>query len=165
MLCSFCGYENLEGADHCDECQASLTHEGGMPNPTEGWQKKIMKDTIRKVGVREPLITKPSGTVKQVVQKMKETGNGCVLVMEDGKLAGIFTERDLLHKLGRPGVDLSDYAVEQMMTASPEVLSEDDTIAYALNKMAMGNFRHVPIEKSDGSFYTLSVHDVLRYVF
>ena len=62
-------------------------------------------------------------------------------------------------------MDLAEYSIRQLMTPSPEILSEDQTIALALNKMSMGNYRHVPIRRADGSIYMLSVGDVLRYVF
>jgi len=165
MICPQCGFENLEGADVCDECQSSLTEEGGIPTPGAGWQKKIMKDAIRKVGVRDPIIVKPDTTVKKVIQEMKEKHIGCALIVEKGNLVGIFTERDVLHRTAQPEMDLADIEIDNVMTATPEILNEKDTVAYAFNKMAMGNFRHVPIQREDGSIYALSVRDLLRYVF
>jgi CBS domain-containing protein len=165
MICPQCGFENLEGADECDGCRSSLTEEGGVPTAGAGWQKKIMKDAINKVSVRDPIIVKPGTNVKKVIRQMKEKHIGCVLVVEKGNLVGIFTERDVLHKTSQPEMDLSDIEIDNVMTPSPEVLGEKDTIAFALNKMAMGNFRHVPIQREDGSIYALCVRDVLRYVF
>src|SRR5207247_2463957 len=73
---------------------------------------------------------------------MREHRIGCVLVVEGERLVGIVTERDFIMKLGQAdaGRPLSDF-----MTPDPEVLSPDDPIVYALNKMSVGGFRHVPL--------------------
>ena len=95
---------------------------------------------------------------------MKAAGLGCALVLENGKLVGIFTERDLLNKLtGKTAVPDST-AVRELMSVNPEVLSETDSVAIAVNKMSMGRYRHIPIRKADGSYSVTSIKHVLKYI-
>ena len=55
------------------------------------------------------------------------------------------TERDILLKITGKGYDLDIMTVDEIMTPDPEFLTSEDPIAYALNKMHVGGFRHVPI--------------------
>jgi CBS domain-containing protein len=75
---------------------------------------------------------------------------GCVMVVEDGHLIGIFTERDVLTRVAGEPIDLDRRTVGELMTLDPETLTLDDDIAYALNKMSIGGFRHVPLVDCDG---------------
>ncbi len=120
----------------------------------------------------EPLIAGPpvtvplDATLQEAVKKLQEKHIGCVLVVgEDGKLAGIFTERDLLTKIvGRP-VDLARAQVADHMTVEPETLRADDKVAWALNKMQLGGFRHVPIVDAGGRpIGVVSVKDIVEFI-
>ncbi len=166
MECPACGFENLEGADLCDECGVSLTSEDLQTSQASIDRKKgIVNDPIQKVSLRDPVLVALDTPVSQVIKQMKQKKVGCALIIEGKNLAGIFTERDILYKIAKPEIDLEEIEIAHVMTPSPEVLDESDTIAYALNKMAMGNFRHVPIQRQDGSFTFFSARDMLRYLF
>jgi CBS domain-containing protein len=95
---------------------------------------------------------------------MKEAGLGCALVVNEGNLVGIFTERDLLNKLTGPAAISNQIAVEKLMSVNPELLSDRDSIATAVNKMSMGRYRHIPIRKADGSYSVTSIKHVLKYI-
>jgi CBS domain-containing protein len=89
---------------------------------------------------------------------------GCALVVRDDTLLGIITERDVLMKIG---VNLDEYGgrpVEEFMTPAPETLLATDPIAFALNRMAVGWYRHVPIEKDGKPTGVISARDVLGYL-
>jgi CBS domain-containing protein len=87
---------------------------------------------------------------------------GCLLVVDDGRLLGILTERDLLLKLERGDVERP---VRDLMTPDPEVLSPEDPIVYALNKMSVGGFRHVPLLDDAGRpVGIVSVRDIVDYI-
>ena len=90
---------------------------------------------------------------------------GCALIMKNDEVVGIFTRRDVLHRLAKPDLNPANVTIGSVMTPSPEVLLEDNTIACALNKMALESKRHIPIRKADGTTYVFSVRDVLRYFF
>jgi CBS domain-containing protein len=95
---------------------------------------------------------------------MKQARLGCALVLDNGKLVGIFTERDLLNKLPGRAAQPATTPVNELMSANPEVLREADSIASALNKMSMGRYRHIPVQKSDGSYCVTSIKHVLKYL-
>jgi len=85
-------------------------------------------------------------------------------VIENGNLVGIFTERDLLNKLTGPAARPSQTAVSELMSVNPEILSETDSVATAVNKMSMGRYRHIPIRKADRSYSVISIKHVLKYI-
>ncbi len=84
-------------------------------------------------------------SLKSVIHKMKEHGIGCVCVVEKNWLVGIFTERDILKKVVCRDLNLEKTQVKEVMTANPEYLFMDDEIAFALNRMHVGGFRHIPL--------------------
>jgi len=133
-------------------------------NPLSG--PIIDRQTLRQpIGVlhpRLPLTLEVDRPLREAVELMREHRVGCVLVVEGGRLVGIVTERDLLLKL-----DTADLTkpVANLMTADPDVLSADDPIAYALNRMADGGYRHVPLVDAEGRpTGIVSVRDVVQYL-
>src|SRR5207237_2001975 len=93
---------------------------------------------------------------------MREHRIGGVLGEEGERLAGIITERDLLLKLARD--DLTP-PIRDFMTSDPEVLAPEDPIVYALNKMSVGGFRHVPlVDAEHRPVGIVSVKDIVDYI-
>jgi CBS domain-containing protein len=90
---------------------------------------------------------------------------GCVLVTDpDGRLCGIFTERDVLYKLAGKVDDLAARPVNQYMTPDPEVTQEGQLIASALQRMMVGDLRHLPIVDEQGRpTKILSSRDIIGY--
>lgn len=165
MICPSCAYDNIGGEDHCKKCGLSLMQEDTNPEYTAGKAARIISDPIYKVAISPALVVTPSTSVKKTLVKMLEQNLNCALVVERNEVVGIFTERDALKKITSPNIDLNDMEVRLLMTHAPEVLNEVDSISFAFNKMAMGNFRHVPIKKRDGSHAVFSVRDALNYLF
>ena len=80
-------------------------------------------------------------------------------------MVGIFTERDILTKLVGTGYDPARVQVDGVMTRNPETLTPDDPIAYAMQIMSVGGFRHVPLVDADQRpVDILSVKDIVDYV-
>jgi CBS domain-containing protein len=98
--------------------------------------------------LKPPVTVPPSATVRAAVEAMNERRVGCVLVVDGDRLVGVFTERDVLTKLAL-GHGLDATQVEEVMTPDPECLTLDDGIAYALNMMSVGGFRHIPLVDAD----------------
>jgi signal-transduction protein with cAMP-binding, CBS, and nucleotidyltransferase domain len=163
MICPSCGHDNIEGADRCEECVTSLLNLDVPQAGSEGLASSVMEDDIRQLD-QEFLGVAPETSALDVIQKMKAAGVGCALVLESGKLVGIFTERDLLHKLTGKDAIANEIAVRELMTANPEVLSEKDSVATAINKMSIGRYRHIPVQKADGSYGVTSIKHVLKYI-
>ena len=163
MLCPSCGYDNIEGTDRCEECLTSLFNLDESQGGKRTLARSVMEDDLSKLE-NEFLGVTPDTATGEVVTQMKQARLGCALVLDNGKLVGIFTERDLLSKLTGPAAQSPTTPVKQLMSANPEVLLETDSIAAALNKMSMGHYRHIPVQKSDGSYCVTSIKHVLKYL-
>jgi CBS domain-containing protein len=114
-----------------------------------------------------PPITMPgTATLHQAVQRLQEKHIGCLLVVgDDGRLTGIFTERDLLNQVIDKPVDLNKARLADHMTKKPETLTPTDKVAWALNKMHLGGFRHVPIVDAGGKpVGVVSVKNIVDFI-
>ena len=163
MICPSCGHDNIEGADRCEECMTSLFNLDVPQAGRESLERSVMEDDIRQLE-QEFLGVSPDTSALEVIEKLKAAGLGCALVMDEGKLVGIFTERDLLNKLTDKSASSPGTAVKDLMSADPETLDETDSVATALNKMSMGRYRHIPVQKSDGAYSVTSIKHVLKYI-
>jgi CBS domain-containing protein len=126
----------------------------------------ILHQPIRELATLRPAIAvSPSASVRQAIERMNQGRAGCVLVEDDGLLTGIFTERDVLTKIVGTAVDLDRTSVDGVMTHNPESLSPDDKISYALNKMSIGGFRHIPLVDDAGHpVGVVSMRNVVDYM-
>jgi CBS domain-containing protein len=97
-----------------------------------------------------------------VAQRMADRNVGAVLVMDDGRLAGIMTERDIMRAVAR-GLR-SDTVVSECMTADPETIAPDDTIEHAAVLMIHGGYRHLPVVDGDDVVGVLSIRDLVQVV-
>ena len=106
MKCPGCGYENLAGADACENCGTSLTQED-VPQAGTEVERSLMEDPIASLKPVTPLTVERHVSLGDAIQMMRNHGIGCVLVTGDGgRLAGILTERDLLQKVAGQKLDL-----------------------------------------------------------
>jgi len=163
MLCPSCGYDNIDGADRCEECLTPLFDRGRPRADTEGLARSVMEDDLSHLE-QEFLSVAPDTSALEVVKKMKNARLGCALVLDDGQLVGIFTERDVLNKLTGKNAGSAATPVKELMSANPESLRETDSVATALNKMSMGRYRHIPVRKADGTYSVTSIKHVLKYI-
>jgi CBS domain-containing protein len=117
----------------------------------EEFSYEILNRPIRALPTLKPPITLPlQATLREAVEKMNRDGVGCVLVVDAGRLVGVFTERDVLTRVATKGLDPDRTRIDTLMTFDPECLTLDDTTAYALNKMSVGGFRHIPLIDEQG---------------
>ena len=89
-------------------------------------------------------------TVRAACELMASKKIGALLIVEGGRIAGIFTERDALNKILSPGLDPETTHLEQVMVSKPQTIGVDKPLAYALYMMAEGGFRHVPVVDQRG---------------
>jgi CBS domain-containing protein len=112
-----------------------------------------------------PVCLEPTASVRMAVERMNEGSVGCVLVEHDRRLVGIFTERDVLTKVVGTGLDVDRVILGQVMTPDPDVLSPDDRITFALNRMSVGGFRHIPLVDETGRpVGVVSMRNVVDYM-
>jgi CBS domain-containing protein len=90
---------------------------------------------------------------------------GIILIVDDGVLVGVFSERDVLLKVAASGINISETVVADLMTANPQTLRPDDELVYALNLMSVGGFRHVPIVNDNRQpVAVVSMRDIVEYI-
>lgn len=90
-------------------------------------------------------------TVRAACRLMTEKNIGALLILEAGKIAGIFTERDALNKVLAGELDPDKTVLDQVMVRNPQTIRADKPLAYALYMMAEGGFRHVPVVDAEGA--------------
>ncbi len=161
--CPDCGYENIEGEDFCEECAQPLTSAAGS-RPATRLEQRIARDTIRRLAPREPLLVAPETPVGEVLRRMAARRGGCAVVVAAHDVVGIFTERDVLRRLNVRAAELAGRPVADFMTHPVETLDLDDRIAFAIHKMDVGGYRHVPILHEGRIAGIISVRHVLDYV-
>jgi CBS domain-containing protein len=110
----------------------------------------LMDDTIRVLGPDEPIAVGETSSVSEVVQRMMAGRRAAVLIVDgDGKLSGIFTERDVLTRVVARGLDPARTPMAQVMTREPEGLAVGDRVAYAVNQMSVAGYRTIPLVDAD----------------
>jgi CBS domain-containing protein len=101
---------------------------------------------VSSVMVTEKLVTAaPATTVTDAARLMAGHNVGAVLIVEDEKLVGIFTERDAVFRVVAKGQDVETTRVSDVMTKSPRTVGPDRSFGYALLMMQEHGFRHVPV--------------------
>ena len=105
----------------------------------------------------------PYTPLSQAIEVMKKDEGGCVIVSDDGRVAGIFTERDLLTKVLGQRVDL-DSPISEWMQPAVETLSSEATIGDAVRLMNEKSFRNVPLVKQGELVGSISVFDIITYL-
>ena len=138
---------------------------GGANDPiTPALEVEDLRRSLR--SLMKPAITVELHTpVHEAIHLMQSKRIGCVLVTSHGKLLGIFTERDVLKKIVGAACDLRSTPITEVMTTNPQALNDDVTIAYALNFMDLGGYRHIPLVNDQFEPVGLvSVKDIVSYL-
>ena len=122
------------------------------PTYADDLERSLGEDAIPAVMKIEPFKTIPaSSTVAEAVATMSELGIACLMIAdEQGHLVGVFSERDVLNEAAGEYDADADQPVSQVMTPDPSVVHEADPPARALNLLATGGFRHIPVVDADG---------------
>jgi CBS domain-containing protein len=94
---------------------------------------------------RKLVVAGPRTSVSEAVRLMKDNAVGAVLVLQDGRLVGIFTERDAVYRVMAPGRDPTATTLGEVMTRDPKTVASDETFGYALLLMHEHGFRHAPV--------------------
>ena len=167
MRCTSCGHDNLPGADHCDECHANLMHEDvPLARIESAIEHSLSEDKVRALNPVEAFSGPGDTPLEEAIRTMRERKIGCLLVTDhEGILSGIFTERDLLYKVAGKDVNLAAEPVSRYMTHDPEVIRGDQLLASALQRMMVGDLRHLPLVDSEGRpEKVLSSRDIINYL-
>ncbi len=102
-------------------------------------------------------------TLKDVVKILSERRIGAVLVMKDGRIEGILSERDIVRVLGERGAKVMDEPVIETMTRKVVTCRPADTAAAIMEKMTTGKFRHLPVVENDRVVGLISIGDIVKF--
>src|SRR5689334_2698638 len=108
-----------------------------------------------------PVTANGEMSVAQAARLMKERRVGALLVMHEGRLAGIFTERDALFRVIAESRDPANTRLQDVMTANPRTIGPDRPFGHALHLMHEGGFRHVPVVEGGKPIGVVATRDAL----
>ena len=135
-------------------------------NPKRLRMDQLAKARDQKVSVLptdDYVVVSPFTPLAQAIEAMKNDEGGCVIVSDDGRVAGIFTERDLLNKVLGEDVDLNS-PIKDWMQGQVETLTPEATIGEAVRLMNERSFRNIPIVKDGELSGSISVFDIITYL-
>jgi CBS domain-containing protein len=165
ILCPYCDAENIEGADVCEQCELPLT-DLSLRAPANEVERGLLRDRIGALNPKKPLSVGPDVPIADVLKTMIDRGVGCIMIVEGDRLLGIFSERDAMMRVNIDAHKLAARPVSEVMTVNPATLRVRDKIAFALHRMNVGGFRHVPVldEAGEKLVGVISIRDILRYL-
>ena len=121
-----------------------------------------MERTIGDVIKNQQPITAPATlSVQEAALIMKERRIGAMMVVENGVLVGIFTERDALNRVVAENRNAQMTTLSDIMTSNPRTVSPAASFTAALELMHEGRFRHVPVVEDGRPIGMISVRDAL----
>lgn len=126
--------------------------------------RELAQHPLRSIALEPPLSVTADTSLAKVVDTMRSSDTDYVLVTKDESLAGIFTEHDLLTRAADPD-GLPDAPVGDFMSSDPNVMEASRPISDALDAMAKGHYRHLPV--SDGERNCIGVltsYNVLHFL-
>lgn len=120
--------------------------------------------TVREIMSTELVTVDPTATLTETARVMFAGRAGSALVLRDGTLVGIFTERDILRALGdSSSADLARVSpVSKWMSEDPETIGPETLIGEALDRMLFGGFRHLPVMDGEAVVGMVSMRDLAR---
>lgn len=104
----------------------------------------------------------PGAKVSAVVKLLAEKRIGALLVMTDGHIDGIVSERDIVRVLAERGVDVLDQPVRSIMSAKVVTCRRTDTVAALMETMTNHKFRHLPVVEEGRLVGLISIGDVVK---
>lgn len=126
----------------------------------------LLGDTVKLLAPSEPLRLRADQSVARAIGAMVQNRRAAVVIVDkDGRLVGIFTERDVLTRVMGEGRVARDTLLSEVMTPDPETLRPDDRICFAINRMHTGGFRSLPlVDEQHHPIGIITVNDVVRWL-
>lgn len=119
---------------------------------------RLVRELIRHKGV---FVATADISVIEAARRMQDGNVGALMVVDEGRLVGIFTERDALFKVIATGLDSRKTTLASVMTAHPVTVTPEKSFGYALHLMHENGFRHVPVVENDRPVGMVSARDAL----
>jgi CBS domain-containing protein len=123
----------------------------------------LLSRPLSELPLKSPLSLHEDATVAEAVALMQQRHEGCVFVLGAHQgLEGVFTERDVALRVVLRARDPAATQLREVMTRNPLALQRDDTLAFALHRMGVDGYRHIPVLDGDRLRGFLSMRTVLR---
>lgn len=113
---------------------------------------------------RSVFSVEPNTIVYQAIEVMAQKNIGGLLITENGKLVGIFTERDYARKLILKGKSSKDTTIGELMTKNPFTVTSDSSIEECMTLMSNRRIRHLPVVENEALVGVISIGDVVRFI-
>jgi CBS domain-containing protein len=154
--------QDIREADQAEEQQIARerTHAEGH------LEAGVLHRPIRELPTLQPAITlERSATVRDAVTAMQQAQISCVLVVDQGRLAGLFTERDVVTKVVAQEIDIDHVQMQEVMHHHPDSLGMEDELVYALHQMSLGEYRPLPVvDEQRRPVALVSMQDIIGYL-
>jgi CBS domain-containing protein len=105
----------------------------------------------------------PDAKLSAAIKILGERRIGAVLVMSEGRLEGILSERDIVRVLGERGAAVLDEPVNAVMTRKVVSCRPSDTVSAIMEMMTLGKFRHLPVIEDNKVVGLISIGDVVKW--
>jgi CBS domain-containing protein len=116
-----------------------------------------------RIAKRPAVCTHSRATIRDVCQLLAKEKVGALAVVDDGRLTGIISERDIVTRVVAPGRDPDRTPVSEVMTRSVTTVTQETSARQALELMHEGRFRHLPLVDQTGHVLGMvSVRNLLR---
>lgn len=147
------------------------TTQSNSPAPSAGsattaksdGQRRARGDKVSLMQTDDYVCIEPSTPLSQAIELMKGDEGGCAIVCEQGRVIGVFTERDLLMKIVGEEVEMNA-PVSNWMSTAVSTLTPDATVGDAVSMMNEKSFRNIPLVKDGQLVGSISVFDVIFYL-
>lgn len=136
-----------------------LRHQDGVRvTPRKACEQRVMV-----MPTDDYVAVSPYTPLSQAIEAMKNDEGGCVIVSDDGRVAGIFTERDLINRVFGEKIDMES-PISQWMQPVVETLSPDACVGDAVRLMNEKSFRNIPLVRKGELVGSISVFDIITYL-
>ena len=164
IICPYCEHKNFEGVDVCERCTQPLDDQH-LLDPSSRVERGLLKDRVDVLQPKAPVVVTPETRVAEVLKLLVDEKIGCVFVVEDEKVVGVFSERDALFRLNTEAKKHADSPISDFMTSEPRTLASTARIAFAVRMMDVGGYRHVPlVDENNHPTGVISARDILAYL-
>ncbi|WP_420144789.1 CBS domain-containing protein [Sphingobium sp.] len=114
-------------------------------------------------GKNDVISVHPGDSVVSVVQLLAERRIGCVPVVDNGQVVGIFSERDLVYRVATDGASALDHVVGDVMTTPAITIDDDTPVMHGLSLMTKRRIRHLPVVVDGALVGMISIGDLVKY--
>jgi CBS domain-containing protein len=121
-------------------------------------------ELLRTKEIKEVWSISPDATVYEALQEMAARDIGAVLVVEDSRLAGIFSERDYARKIVLKGKSSLDTPIREVMTAEIVTISPDTSVEDCMTLMTDFHIRHLPVVSKGELVGLVSIGDIVKAI-